>query len=410
MKIEELSNISTLGSHCDLFGAVITASEIKDLKILVIGSEECTYYSKIFVKKLEAKKNANNLLMLSLNDSDITLGIEDKIKKAIDDIYNCYSPKALLVITTCIVELIGEDVKGLIQSLKHLYNMEILLLPTEHFRCDNYLDGMGKTLALFNKFVIPTPEKKSFNILGVRSKNPIEGNLTKYLIKNGVTLNLIAPSQTESIEDFQNLGRACVNIVVDYIGLKLAKEMKKKYNIPYVNLYLFASTENLLKEYAKLENILDISLKPLLTYYKEESMRLKIKFSELFKNSNKTAFVGTTIGSPVDLGVILSEHHIVPSIVLVKDIFPFEEDSANYLKNNFNTRFIKSGNFNAVRDMYSTMKPTYFFGMEVNSLLVENSILQINSNYNFYGKFGFESIFFILENILKEEGYDYNTL
>lgn len=34
--------------HCPLFGAIMTASYIEDLMLLIIGTEECTYYGKDF--------------------------------------------------------------------------------------------------------------------------------------------------------------------------------------------------------------------------------------------------------------------------------------------------------------------------------------------------------------------------
>lgn len=47
MKIEELSYAINPGSHCDLFGAVMVAAGIENLKILVVGTEECTYYPTV---------------------------------------------------------------------------------------------------------------------------------------------------------------------------------------------------------------------------------------------------------------------------------------------------------------------------------------------------------------------------
>lgn len=64
MKIEELSYAINPGAHCDLFGAVMIAAGIEDLKILVVGTEECTYYSKNFIFEYGKKDKDESLFRL----------------------------------------------------------------------------------------------------------------------------------------------------------------------------------------------------------------------------------------------------------------------------------------------------------------------------------------------------------
>ena len=44
--IKSLSHAIFPGTHCPLFGVALTASYIKNMPLVVVGTSECTYYTK----------------------------------------------------------------------------------------------------------------------------------------------------------------------------------------------------------------------------------------------------------------------------------------------------------------------------------------------------------------------------
>ena len=50
--IKTLSSAIFSGTHCPLFGVALTASYVKDMAMLVIGTSECTYYTKVILRFL----------------------------------------------------------------------------------------------------------------------------------------------------------------------------------------------------------------------------------------------------------------------------------------------------------------------------------------------------------------------
>lgn len=404
MKIEELSYAINPGSHCDLFGAVMVAAGIENLKILVVGTEECTYYSKNFIFEYGKKQKDDSLLMLSLTDKEIVLGIEEVLIKTIDEIVDAYSPEVILIVTTCIVELMGEDIEGIIKSIETRYKTKILLMRTEHFKCDNYIKGMAKTINILGELIENSNlenKSKSFNILGMRYKGGEKSKISLLLKEKGVNINSIVPYSLKSLIDIKSLSNVKLNIVVDFTGLELAEYMERKFSIPYVSLLRIGKLEELKEEYLKIENILEINIKNNIEEALDKILYLRNKIQE--KNiNNKTAIIAPISVSAVEIGTLLEQIGIIPKIMIVKDIYNFEEEDAKYLSENYSSRYIKSGNLEPIRDLYKEMDIDYFIGMEYPQLLKKYGIKHLNINYLADGKFGLEAGEEILSAVLKE--------
>lgn len=404
MKIEELSYAINPGSHCDLFGAVMVAAGIENLKILVVGTEECTYYSKNFIFEYGKKQKDDSLLMLSLTDKEIVLGIEEVVVKTIDEIVDAYSPEVILIVTTCIVELMGEDIEGIIKSIETRYRTKILLMRTEHFKYDNYIKGMAKTINILGELIENSNlenKSKSFNILGMRYKGGEKSKISLLLKEKGVNINSIVPYSLKSLIDIKSLSNVKLNIVVDFTGLELAEYMERKFSIPYVSLLRIGRLEELKEEYLKIENILEINIKNNIEEALDKILYLRNKIQEKNLN-NKTAIIAPISVSTVEIGILLEQIGIIPKIMIVKDIYNFEKEDAKYLSENYSSRYIKSGNLEPIRDLYKEMDIDYFIGMEYPQLLKKYGIKHLNINYLADGKFGLEAGEEILSAVLKE--------
>lgn len=401
MKIEELSYAINPGAHCDLFGAVMIAAGIEDLKILVVGTEECTYYSKNFIFEYGKKDKDESLLMLPLTDKEIVLGIGEKLLQSIDEIIKLYSPKILLIVTTCIIELTGEDIEGIIKSIEKKYNTKILLMRTEHFKCDNYIKGMGKTINLLGDLIEENKTSKSFNILGMRYKRGENSEICKLLQSKGISLNKIVPYSIENLQDIKSLSKAKLNIVVDITGMELAEYMYKKFEIPYINLIKIGDIEFLKNEYLKLEQVLNIDIKTEVEILINDIQNLKMKIGEKILKTKK-AIVAPISVSAIEIAKLIETIKIISEIVVVKEIYNFEEESATQLKAKYGTRFVKSGNLEPIRELYNKLNINYFIGMEYPQVLSKCRIKHLNINYLSEGKFGLEAVKDIFFKISKE--------
>lgn len=200
--IKTLSSAIFPGTHCPLFGVALTASYVKDMAMLVIGTSECTYYTKVFSNNRQ--KGMDKVYSLVMKEKEVVFGAYEQVKMAIEHIIEYEKPSGIMVVTTCVPELIGEDYKDLESSENNFCNI---------MQKQDDLDGV--------------------NILGHRQSGIENTELFKVLTSKCIKVNVIIPSKC-TIETIKTAPKAKLNIVTDMIALELAENMKKNFDIPYV--------------------------------------------------------------------------------------------------------------------------------------------------------------------------------
>ena len=148
-----------------------------------------------------------------------------------------------------------------------------------------------------------------------------------------------------SIEDIENAAKASLNIVVRKEGLKAAKYMKEKYNIPYIynSLYGLINMTNFIKEVEKIDGyeLNNENYKKEVDTVRSNIINLKRRF--YFYEGNKKCAVFGDYDTVVGLKDLLEELglEIDRSEVLYRDYNDeslisggSEFDRMKYLKNN----------------------------------------------------------------------------
>ena len=90
--IKSLSHAIFPGTHCPLFGVALTASYIQNMIIVVIGTSECTYYTKNFA--YHRQKGKDSVYSLVLDDNEVVFGAVNQDEKAIKEIIEIENPDA----------------------------------------------------------------------------------------------------------------------------------------------------------------------------------------------------------------------------------------------------------------------------------------------------------------------------
>ncbi len=233
--ILQLSNAQFPGTHCPLFGVALTAGYIKELYTIVVGTDECTFYTKNFtMERANATGSSDNhFLSFAVNQDDVVFGCHDKLKKAVAEIDRKYGPKAILLVTTCVMEVIGEDFEALVYSLQNQIQAKLMVVRAEHFKCHNHIPGIERTLEALAGLMEYQPLRvKTINILGHRYNGVEDTELLKLLVQKGIDINLVIPSAC-SVDSLAMAPAAALNIVTDFSALPLAEQMKTRFNTDY---------------------------------------------------------------------------------------------------------------------------------------------------------------------------------
>lgn len=151
-----------------------------------------------------------------------------------------------ILVTTCVIEIIGDDFDAISEGLSKLYGIPVLPVHTEHFKCEDHLPGLERTITVCAEMMKSCDCENSVNLLGQRMGDFATTELYAMLQKAGVKIGLQLPCGC-SVDDIKNAAAAKVNIVVNDIALPLAQKMQEKFGIPYVYFNKFVIPEKSMK-------------------------------------------------------------------------------------------------------------------------------------------------------------------
>lgn len=384
--IKDLSHAIFPGTHCPLFGVAMIASFIEDLVVIVAGTQECTYYVKDFAHQRQHGKD--NFYSVVTNKHDITFGCEKKIKDVILEIDRTIKPKAIMLVSTCVLEIIGEDFEALGKSLEDKVNAKILVVPTEHFKCNSHIPGMERSLEqLVTLMEKCETDPDSVNILGHRQHGVEDTELMKFLIEEGIHINTVIPSKT-NIEKLKYAPKARLNIVTDFVALPMAKRMEADFGIPYVYFDKHLSIDRIRAAYGRIEEVLNIRLLNKLTHKEEELRALINEAREILKS--KSFIYGNTPMMAFEVASFLCDLGMVPLMVQVRDLYENDSIYMGEIKGHGHNPYIsRIANIAPMQYVYDACKPNFYIGHENPMNLAKRNIIQVTMD-DVIKKLGYE--------------------
>lgn len=394
--IKSLSHAIFPGTHCPLFGVALTASYIKNMPLVVVGTSECTYYTKNFA--YHRQKGNDSVYSIALKEKDVVFGAQKKVEKAIKQIIEIENPDAIMIVTTCVPELIGEDYSSIEYSLSEEVDIPIFVVNTEHFKCNSHIPGMTRALKSLGIAMSKSETQEGVNILGHRQAEVEKTELVKILKDNNIKINTVIPSKCD-IEDIKNASSAKLNIVTDMIALDLAKYMKKKFDIDYIYFDKHMNKEIIFKNYEKLGEILDINLNEKLTEERKMYDELFLTLSEILKD--KKLIYGNTPMMAFETVDFLSDLGTIPLFVQVRELY--EQDKVfkeNLIKKGYNPYISRIANIAPLRHLYDTIGADLYIGHENPMLLKEKGLMQITLDSHAQ-KIGYELPIGMMKDLIK---------
>lgn len=170
----------------------------------------------------------------------VVFGGEERLREQIQATLEVMDGDLYVVVTGCMVEMIGDDVQSVAGEFKD-EGHPVLAVSTPSFQGNSYYGYELLFSALVKEFVQKKADKnpKKVNVLGLVPGEDVfyKGNLreVKRLLQLlGLEVNTFI-GEGESLDDFKRAGDAALNIVLsDIHGVKTAKEFKRVHGIPYI--------------------------------------------------------------------------------------------------------------------------------------------------------------------------------
>lgn len=397
--IKQLTVALFPGAHCPLMGSAMTVRGIEDSIIVVIGTEECSYYTKQMTLHSEEFGGVfGRCVSVVLDSSDVTFGSKKKIEQAMQELVEEYKPKAVFLTTTCVVEIIGDDMDSIAEELTELYDIPFLAIHTEHFKCENHLPGLERTITACISLMKKQEKQNIVNVLGQRMGNFSQTELYRILKENKIEVGLQLPSGC-TISDIEIAPRAKLNIVVHPIALPLAKKMKQKFKIPYIYFQKFVAPEYIYEAYQNLFQTLELPIG-------EEIPMMYTRVKQLCEEAKKeleftTYIYGNTPFDCMELNAFMVTLGMKPLVIQMSEYHKEEQEQwKDKIVETVDPYVTKSANITPMQGVYDELKPNLYLGHEYALRLRKKGIELVHTDKG-WNLLGFEVTEFVLEELIR---------
>ena len=198
----------------------------------------------------------NYCFSTDMQDEEIIFGGEKKLKKAIQEAYDIFHPKAIAVFATCPVGLIGDDVHAVTREMKEKLGINIFGFSCEGYKGVSQSAGHHIANNGIFKHVIGTDDtikegKYKVNLLGEYNIGGDAFEIDRLFEKCGISV-VSTFSGNSSIDFFANAHTADLNMIMCHRSINyVAEMMEKKYGIPWIKVN-FIGAESTAKSLRKI--------------------------------------------------------------------------------------------------------------------------------------------------------------
>ncbi len=407
-RLNRLSEVKTLkdvghmthylfpGSHCPLLGATMAISGISDALMVVVGTDECTYYNKLNMGSSEKFGGVTGrCVSVVLTDYDITFGSVDKVKESFLEIMEEYKPKCVFLVTTCIIEIIGDDMDSLALELSDIYSTPVMSVHTEHFKSLDHLPGLERTMEACSNVMQKSNVVDCANFIGERLGDIRESELYSIVEQSGTEIGMVLPDKC-SIDDIKKAANAKVNIVVHDIGLSLAKTMKEKFGTPYVFFNREVTPNRVYQKYCNLFKILEKDVPKEITEKYENTERL-VKELETVTDGLTYIYSSTPMNN-LEFNEFLCKLGMIPLLIQISKVDEQDLMYKDEILKVSDPYVSKSANTTPFQQACEELKPSLYFGIRDSVVLSRKGIACVSSHLA-HSMLGFDVVEYMLEQI-----------
>lgn len=319
LSVKFLTATAYPGNHCPMHTSLAISSKIKGLSTLLIGTAECTTYARMVIPS-STGNNGERHWMYLMDSQEVVFGCRKGIIDAIEQM-DKEEVEAILIIVTCVPEVIGEDIEGIIHEVQPNINAKLTFVLMGHFKCNSYPSGSWKTIRAIGELM--EQNEISNNTVNVLGKSPLDNNILmpdilSAISNKGFSLRFLAPES--SLQDFLDAPKTVLNIVLSLYTLPLAEYMEKEFGIPYVSLHNAYEISDIDKAYEEIGRRLHIDLLSEFADEREKAIDAQEKAKNVYKGLK---FVCGNIGSlmPVPFALYLAQLGMEPLLLHIEEVY-----------------------------------------------------------------------------------------
>ncbi len=227
---------------CVYSGARVVLNPITDALHLVHGPIGCASYTwDIRGSTSSGPDLYRNSFSTDMKELDVVFGGEKKLAACLQELADRYHPPAIFVYSTCIVGIIGDDLRSVCKIASEELGIPVLPVRSEGFR-GNKNEGYKAACNALSELIGTrdyTPRHPSINLLGEYNVADDLQFVKPFFQEMG--MQVVATLTGDSrVAEIQRAHTAQLNLVQCSGSMTyLAKNMEEKYGIPYRRISFF---------------------------------------------------------------------------------------------------------------------------------------------------------------------------
>ncbi len=221
---------------CTLTGALSVTTHVRNTASVIHGPKGCTHhnFSLLHATGLDNETvTLPDLVSTALCESDIVFGGEGALLRTLGSVAES-GPDAIFVLSTCIVDTIGDDVAAI---CGREFGVPVVIVPTAGFLGGTFQNGVANALRALADTAEPLPVQESVNIIGeMNLEYEVEENyaeVVRLLDMLGVSVNIRFVHDI-GFDDIGMLGAARLNILREPLLQTVGMYLEQRFGTPFI--------------------------------------------------------------------------------------------------------------------------------------------------------------------------------
>jgi len=241
----------------------VVMGPIYDLLQITHGPVGCGFYAWLSRRNLvRPAKGQTNYLQYCMNtdmqEDQIIFGGEKKLKQAIKEAYEIFKPKAIAILATCPVGLIGDDIHTVARQMKEELGINVMAFSCEGYKgvsqsAGHHIANNGVFKNIIGLDDKPDEAEFNMNILGEYNIGGDAWEIDALLRKCGIHVTSTLSGDV-SYDQVKKSHTVMLNGVMCHRSINyIAEMMEKKFGIPWIKVNFIGAeaTAKTLRKIAK---------------------------------------------------------------------------------------------------------------------------------------------------------------
>jgi nitrogenase molybdenum-iron protein alpha/beta subunit len=393
---------------CSSCIALANLGKIEGVIPILHGPQACAFGNQI--GSMFCRPSRLLTIGTTLKKSEVIFGGEGKLKEQIINVYNQYKPKIIVIINTCVPQLIGEDMKGVIMEVKEeIPELKVTFCETGFNQPKSTPLGNDVSWRAIVDVLEPQEMVKgSVGIVGRAGQDADSmGCLTSLLREAGITTYAFPAGHLDEMAKIVKAEFLCPIHLVPYLTCKRLNERFGSKTHYFEMPVGVEGTSNYMRSVAELTG--NQNLKDIVDREEKKAFPRLEMIREQFRKKPVRALLITGPANETSMGKILAEFGaeviIVPSM---RNQFARQEQ--DILKKRYGSRVtFHEDDFNKVSNLVELYKPDVVFGDFQARVEIIRDLIPCFINENYLNEYGYDYALDFGENFfetLKEPVFD----